>query len=152
MIKIIEASPTKLSGTSSLYVSFPFNQDIINVIKLTDKYVYDKKTYTWELPITKLSYLLDELTYFDDITLTLQSIDDNKEKFYPKLIDKYKTKPFDHQLEGITKGLNCDAWLLLDDPGLGKTLQMIYLAEELKAQKGLQHCLIICGINSLKAN
>ena len=35
----------------------------------------------------------------------------------------------------------------------GKTkTQMIYLAEELKAQKGLEHCLIICGINALKSN
>lgn len=42
--------------------------------------------------------------------------------------------------------------MLLDQPGLGKTNSAIYLAEELKAQKGLQHCLIICGVNTLKAN
>ena len=42
--------------------------------------------------------------------------------------------------------------MLLDSPGLGKTLQMIYLAEELKEQKGLEHCLIVCGINTLKSN
>ena len=29
---------------------------------------------------------------------------------------------------------------------------MIYFAQELKEQKGLEHCLIICGINTLKAN
>ena len=29
---------------------------------------------------------------------------------------------------------------------------MIYLAEELHAQKALQHCLIVCGINTLKRN
>ena len=27
--------------------------------------------------------------------------------------------------------------------GLGKTLQIIYIAEELKAQENLEHCLII---------
>ena len=48
--------------------------------------------------------------------------------------------------------LNHYSWLLLDQPGLGKSKTIINLAEELKAQKGLKHCLIICGINTLKAN
>lgn len=150
MIKIVEATPTKLSGLSSLYVSFNYNADIINVIKSSDKYIYDKKTHIWELPVTSLAYLLDNLTYIDDIKLTVIDEGEQKEKLYPKLTHKYP--PFEHQQEGITFGLNNDSWLLLDDPGMGKTLQMIYLAEELKEQKGLEHCLIICGINTLKAN
>lgn len=36
--------------------------------------------------------------------------------------------------------------------GLGKTLTAILLAEELHKTQELKHCLIICGINSLKAN
>ena len=32
------------------------------------------------------------------------------------------------------------------------TLQMIYLAQELKRLRGIKHCLIICGINTLKFN
>ena len=86
--------------------------------------------------------------------ITLKLLKENsKEIYYPKLVEKYKTKPFKHQIEGIQWGLNLDnGGLLLDDPGLGKSLQMIYLAEELKEQKGLEHCLIICGINTLKGN
>ena len=42
--------------------------------------------------------------------------------------------------------------MLLDAPGLGKTLQMIYLAQELKRLGKIEHCLIICGINTLKIN
>ena len=150
MIYIKEAPPTKLSGLTSLYISFDFNAEIIPVIKSCEKYVYDKKTYTWEIPVTSLAYLLDNLTYIDDITLSLEREDTEKEKLYPVLTHQYP--PFQHQTEGITFGLNNDSWLLLDDPGMGKTLQMIYLAEELKEQKGLEHCLIICGINTLKAN
>lgn len=150
MIRIREASPTKLSGLTSLYVSFDFNPEIIPIIKSCEKYVYDKKTYTWELPITNLAYLLDNLTYVDDITLTLQKEDTEQEKLYPILTHEYP--PFEHQQEGITYGLQHPTWMLLDDPGMGKTLQMIYLAEELKEQKGLEHCLIICGINTLKGN
>lgn len=36
--------------------------------------------------------------------------------------------------------------------GLGKSLSAIELAEELKLKNNLEHCLIICGINNLKAN
>ena len=36
--------------------------------------------------------------------------------------------------------------------GLGKTLQIITLARYKKEHRGLKHCLIICGINSLKWN
>ena len=150
MINIVENKPSKLSGVTSLYVSFSYNPEIINIIKSCDKYVYDKKTYTWELPITTLTYLLDNLTYIDDITLKLYKEDSNTEHYYPKLL--YKTKPFKHQLDGIEFGLNHDNWLLLDQPGLGKSKTIINLAEELKAQKGLEHCLIICGINTLKSN
>ena len=70
--------------------------------------------------------------------------------FHPILKNQYPTPPFEHQLDGIKYGLNHDKWLLLDEPGLGKTLQVIYLAEELKAQENIEHCLIICGINTLK--
>jgi len=66
--------------------------------------------------------------------------------------EKLKTKPFDYQIEGINYGLNHDKWLLLDAPGLGKTLQVIYIAESLKKQNLIEHCLIICGINTLKYN
>lgn len=49
-------------------------------------------------------------------------------------------------------GLNHDNWLLLDDPGLGKSGQAIYLAYELKKRRKFKHCLIVCGINNLKMN
>ena len=52
----------------------------------------------------------------------------------------------------INYGLQHSSWLLLDDQGLGKSLQVIYLAEELKRRGEIQHCFIICGVNSLKYN
>lgn len=41
---------------------------------------------------------------------------------------------------------------MLDKPGLGKTLTIIRLAEELKRRNNITHCLVICGVNSLKLN
>lgn len=152
MIKIVESNTTKLSGVSSLYVSFNFNSEIISILKSCSKYAYNKNNYTWELPLTELSHLLDELTYIDDIELKLIKENSEKQHFYPKNLNLYKTEPFQHQLEAIEWGLNNDSGLILDDPGLGKSLEIIYLAQELKEQKGIEHCLIICGINSLKGN
>lgn len=150
MIYITEKLPIKISGLSSLHITFDFNIEVVTIIKNCSKSIYNPKTYVWEVPVTDLSYLLDNLTYLDDITLKLLIDDTDHERFIPKLTHKYP--PFEHQIQAITFGLNVDSFALLDTPGAGKTNSAIYLAEELKAQKGLEHCLIICGINTLKTN
>ena len=150
MINIIERTNSKVPGTSSLYVSFPYNKEIIERIKTTPMYVYDKNTHEWEVPITSLSTLVESLNSLDEIHIELLEYKEKKDKTY-KLSD-YKTNPFSYQQEGIQYGLNHNKWLLLDAPGLGKTLQLTYLAQELKQRKNIEHCLIICGINTLKTN
>lgn len=49
-------------------------------------------------------------------------------------------------------GITHPRWLLLDSPGLGKSITAIYIAQELKRLKNIEHCLIICGVNTLKTN
>lgn len=145
-----ERPPRKVAGLSSIFVSCDFNQGIVNCIKSCDVRFWDAKTREWEIPLTSLAYLIDMLAYFDDIEFKPMAVlSDNPVR---KPICKYRTKPYSYQIDGIEFGLNHDKWLLLDAPGLGKTLQMIYLAEELRAQEGISHCLIICGIASLRAN
>lgn len=102
--------------------------------------------------MTELAFLLDSLTFLDDIKLVLKQEDKNKEHLIPMHAAEYKLPAFQHQLEGIEWGLNTPSGLLLDEAGLGKSATIIHLAEELKAQRGLEHCLIICAINTLKAN
>lgn len=151
MIRIFEDKAKKLSGLKSLYLSFDYNEQIINMVKASGTYFFHNDNHLWEVPITSLAYLLDELCYFDDIDLI---VDDEEVSTEQKrhITLNYKSSPYQYQLEGIEYGLNHDKWLLLDMPGLGKTLQMIYLAEELKAQDKIEHCLIICGIASLRDN
>lgn len=141
----------KIPGGTSLFLSFNFNQKIIDIIKETKYYNYDKKTREWEIPLTSLSTILDRVCYIEDIELVLLPTE-TKETRNLILKDQYKTPPFSYQLEGIEYGLNHPKFLLLDEPGLGKSLQIIYLAEELKEQDSIEHCLIICGINTLKSN
>lgn len=150
MITITERIPKKIPGESSLFVSFNYSPDIVNIIKTCTPCEYDKKNRVWEMPTTRLAKFINQACVYDEIELKLKKTQQFEETVYP--LSRFKTKPYKYQEEGIQFGLNHDTFLLLDAPGLGKTLQMIYLAEELKRQRGIKHCLIVCGINTLKTN
>lgn len=152
MIKIQENNTKKCPGETSLFVSFNYNPELVSIVKQVDGSVYDKKTTTWEVPISELSKLLNQFNSYDDIELELlKEKSDNLEDIK---LPKFKTSPFPYQLDGIRYGLQKghEQWLLTDAPGLGKSLQILYIAQELKKQKKIEHCLIICGINTLKTN
>lgn len=152
MINIKEDITKKCPGDTSLFVSFKYNPDIVSIIKQCDGSVYDKKNTQWEVPCSELSKLLNQLKIYDNIQLDLlpSDIDVTSDVKLPT----FKTKPFEYQLDGIRYGLQegHEKWLLTDAPGLGKSLQILYIAQELKKQKKIEHCLIICGINTLKTN
>lgn len=152
MITIEEKLNSKVPGTSSLYVSFEYNKDIIEALKNSVTVAnYDKKSKVWEVPVTDLASIITSVNVFDDIELKLKP-DEKKHSVKDVQLSDFKTTPFPYQAEGIKFGLSHDKWLLLDAPGLGKTLQMLYLALELKKREGIEHCLIICGVNNLKFN
>ena len=68
-------------------------------------------------------------------------------------IRSFKAKPFPHQVDAVNYGLTSSGkWLLLDSMGLGKTLEIILYAETLKKRNLVDHCLIICGVDSLRQN
>lgn len=159
MIKITETVPRKVSGKTALHVTFNYNQELINVIKaISGPSIWLKDELCWELPLSSLSDLLDKLTFFDEIELKLLSTeidqisDPNCLPLTAEEISNLGFKPYSHQIDGINYGLQKKKWLLLDNPGCGKTNQIIGLAETLKQRKLIDHCLIITGINSLKAN
>lgn len=150
MIKVEEKPTSKVPGLTSLYVSFDYKQEVVDAIKSIACRDYNKKNQVWEVPLCYCAELLDKLTLYDDVELNI--LKDKKEEFKEYKISKYKSKPYKYQEEGIEYGLNKDNWLLLDDPGLGKTLSSAILACELKKIRKFKHCLIVCGINNLKTN
>ena len=78
MITIQEISPPhKISGLSSLCVTIDYNQYVVDALKTIPTFHYDKKTKIWEFPIAYLGRLLDNLTFFDDIQLTLLDTPEN---------------------------------------------------------------------------
>ena len=150
MIHIEERITSKVPGITSVFISFDYNKEIVDEMKQIPCYNFSKRTKEWEVPIVYLSQVIDRLTCFDDIELKCCNIELPEFKQFD--LGPYKTTPFDYQLEGINYGLNNPRWLLLDPPGLGKTLQLTYLAEELYKRGEVSHCLVICGINTLKLN
>lgn len=158
MITIQEITPVKLSGLSSFKVTFNYNPEIVDVIKTFTPAVFNKKELYWEISATYLSRLLDTLTYYDEITLILkkpeiEEISDIRScPLSEEEINSFKVKPFDHQIEGINFLLKQNKSLLLDSMGIGKTNEMIWYAETLKRRGLIDHCLIICGVNSVKLN
>ena len=135
----------------SLFVSFAYNQRIVDTIKSYPTRYWNKDSKEWEIPLKKLTDLLNDLRDFDfDLTGKYVSLEKKQAKA-PKDF-KFKTKPFEHQIDGFNYGLNNDRWLLGDEQGLGKTKQVIDVAVAKKLAKGYKHCLIICGVNGLKWN
>ena len=98
---------------------------------------------------------MDSLTKIDDIELTLipetEEISNQGDfNLTQAEIDQFKFKPFKHQIEGINFLLKQGKSLLLDAPGLGKSLEMMYYAETLKRRGLIEHCLLITGIAGLR--
>jgi SNF2 family DNA or RNA helicase len=163
LIRIQEISPPKkISGLSSICVSFDYNQYIVDSLKTIPTYHYHAKDKIWEFPFCYLGRLLDNLTFLDDIQLKLLDIPENGEITFNKKYNleplseaekvSFKLTPFKHQLDAVDFGLSHEKWLLLDSPGTGKTFSTICLAETLKRRGLIDHCFIICGVNALKQN
>ena len=159
MIYIRETVPVKMSGLSSFLISFAYDPKIVDAIKTLPVKQYLKNIQAWEIPSDGLAQALDTLTFFDNIQLIMlpeTEVIPNSGDFSltQAEIDQLHFKPFQHQVEAINYGLNPKhtKWLLLDSMGLGKTLEIIGYAEALKARGLIDHCLIICGVDSLRQN
>lgn len=151
MIDARIAEAIKCNGDWSFYVTFPYDQKIIDVIRTIPGRMWDKDKKEWELPFKCFKSFIDSLPDFDfDIHGNWKAFE--KKTF--KMPDgfEFKTKPFEHQIEGFKYGLVNDRWLLGDEQGLGKTKQVIDIAVAKKLEKGYKHCLIVCGVNGLKWN
>lgn len=151
MINVKIADPIRCNGDHSIFVSFDFDNTVLQHIRsMPERYWYaDEKR--WELPLKSLGALINALpTYQFNITGFYVSMQ-KKKAVIPDGFS-FKTSPYDHQVDGFNFGLENDRWLLGDEMGLGKTKQVIDIAVAKKLEKGYKHCLIICGVNGLKWN
>lgn len=150
----IDVEKAKKTGTKSdlaLFISFPYDAKVVNVMRDMPQRYWHNEEKQWEVPFTKLNAILKALeTYEIEIKADDASIFQSK-KVAP-IAYNFKTQPFQHQIDGYNYGMEHDRWLLGDEQGLGKTKQVIDIAVAKKAQRNYKHCLIICGVNGLKWN
>lgn len=129
-----------------------FRQSLERIKSLWNR-TYLKQTCEWEVPYSCLKEVQElfadtEIRYLNEPPKAKLVTDDD----ILTGLDFNGFNLYDYQLEGVKYGLNHQNWLLLDEQGLGKTLQAITLARYKKAHNNLKHCLIVCGVNSLKWN
>lgn len=143
MINIVIKDSVKCNGDYSLFVSFKYDEDfsdILGIIKSFSTRFYNKDDKTWELPFNQLGNLVNKLSDYD-INISGKYIKlETNEKEIPASF-KFKTKPFEHQIDGVKYGLNHDKWLLGDEQGLGKALALntkIFTPNGYKQMKDIQ--------------
>ena len=142
--------------TNSLFIKFygdDFQQNLEKIKGFWNRIYHGKPSYEWEVPFScfeeiKKLYEGTYIKYLNNPPKAKKVTDDE----ILQGLDFNGFNLYDYQLDGVKYGLNHHNFLLLDEQGLGKTLQLITLARYKKEHQGLKHCLIICGINSLKYN
>ena len=152
-VKVRKSKRVYTENPYSIFVTFPYNQKIIDTVRTIEGRKWDADNKTWELPILGLESLVRNLPEFDfeieGYTALAEQV--SEEVAIPANFN-FKTNPFQHQIDGFMYGLNHNNWLLGDEQGLGKTKQVIDIAVAKKLALGYKHCLIICGVNGLKWN
>lgn len=153
MLAKIRESEKLIENKYSAFVSFIYTAERVSKIKSLPTRWYNGGNHEWEIPIRDLTRLADSLN--EQLIIRGKNIVYDPamiktEKKLPKLTD-IKTKLFKHQIEAATEMYQKTRLLLGDEAGLGKTLSTIY-AMMCKKHDGMKHCLIVCGVNSLKSN
>lgn len=151
-IEIREREKNRLDEEYSAFVSFEYDAKIISIIKSVNFRFYNPNTTCWELPISQLEAFINQLGGYDvKLYGHLEVLNTNDSNLIPADFN-YKTKPYSHQEIALKYGLKYDKWFLGDEQGLGKTKQAIDIAVARKIKYGYKHCLIVCGVNTLKWN
>lgn len=151
MIKIKVDKSKKCNGDHSLFVSFPYDNKVVEIVRGLSERYWDAEHKVWECNFKALPILIDSLQSYE-IEISGMYVSMQKKKAVMPDGFAFKTKPYDHQIDGFNFGLENDRWLLGDEMGLGKTKQVIDIAVAKKLEKQYKHCLIICGVNGLKWN
>ena len=153
MININIKASEKLNNDFSAFISFDYDNLIVNTLRELPFKFYNKDTTTWEIPTDKVLTIISNLQGFEiELKGNLSLL--NPKPFnldLPKGFE-FKTNPFEHQKFGVKYGLQHDRWFLGDEQGLGKSKQVIDIAVIRKIEMGYKHCLIVCGVNTLKWN
>ena len=154
MIVIDIRKHDKLSNNLySAFITFDYNSEIVDKIRSYPFRFYNANAKEWEIPTENVQDFVNSMGRYD-IKLTGELSQLNEKKVDVDIPEgfHFKTKPFNHQEKGLEYGMKYDRWFLGDEQGLGKSKQVIDIAVARKIKYGYKHCLIVCGVNTLKWN
>ena len=160
----------------SLYeIRFPYDPTLVELVKTVPGRWYHPEGKYWSVPLEKLGFFQSRLAntpYYPQLRIISQediaenaTIDFTEEAEIPdidisgiELYVKDGYSLYNHQIDTLKfeidrkrKGRKF-GFILADQPGLGKTLQIINLALYNKNHEHAKHCLIVACINSAKHN
>lgn len=147
MIDIRIGKAIKGMGKQSLFISFPYSPELLDIVKTIPNRLFLPEYKCWEvsaLLLDKVKELFNNYAY--QIFGTLEKDEEINYNY------TFKTKPMDHQLEAIQYGLKNEKFMLGDEMGLGKSKEVLDIACIRKTRGEVNKVLVICGINSLKQN
>lgn len=104
MVTIEEKPAIKLPNLTSLFFKLPFINSHIKQTLDQEFIVLHKDTLEYELPITRLFFIVSLLTAYDDVLFRPYKNENITNKSVDETI--FKVKPYDYQLDGIQYGLN----------------------------------------------
>jgi len=156
-------------------VRFPFDRNIISIVKNVPGRNWDNDHKYWTIPVDRLGFLISQIrgsqyeemlqVYSNEHINQNATVDANPQASIPDIdiskIPMYVEKGkyiFDHQKDFMKYAIDrqkqglFSGFILADQQGLGKTLQAMNLALYNKKYNKLKHCLIIACVNSAKYN
>lgn len=123
MIEIKYDRPKRLGGQQSIYVKFPYSQEIVAVIRCVPERFWDSKNSVWELDYKAYDFLREHLPN-EEFSVIGEPIDSGSlvkkdlEQF--SLPESLQTELFSYQREDYNTLMNFEKRLVLHDTGLGK--------------------------------
>lgn len=128
----------------SAFISFPYSQKLVNLMRSQPIRYWHSDIKQWEVPYEYLKDITDYLE--EDYKITVDETIPESMLHSDSYIDipsdyVFKTPPFEHQLEGIRYGLNHKKFLLGDEQGLGKALDLdtkVYTPNGYKLMRDIQ--------------
>lgn len=167
MIYLRASFSDMLPDDYSIFVTFQYNPNYVQIIKSLPKRAWNDVAKHWEVSYDCYNQLISTLNNYgipynaNEFMLSIQQLQkavqkiqeqqQEQQKLDVTILDnvEFKTNPYSYQKEGIAYGLSHDKFLLADEPGLGKSMQSANIA---RLKRGGKHCLIVVGYKSLLFN
>lgn len=123
MIEVRYDRPKRLGGQQSIFVTFPYSQEIVAVIRCVPERFWDSKNSVWELDYKAYDFLREHLPN-EEFNVTGEPIDTEslvkKDLKQFSLPESLQTELFSYQRDDYNTLMNFEKRLVLHDTGLGK--------------------------------